>query len=56
MILSAINTGLRTVDISTWNWTEVDIEQRRLKKIVKKNHRPLSFPLNDTAWGIQHGP
>src|ERR1700691_1464158 len=40
-----------------------DIEQRRLKKIVKKNQRPLSLPLNDTAFGIvdarrgiQHGP
>lgn len=63
MILFAINTGLRTSDIFSLEWTEVDIEQRRLKKIVKKNHRPLSLPLNDTAFGIvearrgiQHGP
>jgi integrase len=63
MILFAINTGLRTSDIFNLEWTEVDIEQRRLKKIVKKNQRPLSLPLNDTAFGIvearrggQHGP
>ena len=41
----------------------MDIEQRRLKMIVKKNQRPLSIPLNDSAFGvvesrlgIQHGP
>ena len=63
MILFAINTGLRTSDIFNLEWREVDIEQRRLKKIVKKNQRPLSLPLNDTAFeivearrGIQHGP
>jgi len=44
-------------------WEEMDIEQRRLKMIVKKNQRPLSIPLNDSAFGvvesrlgIQHGP
>lgn len=63
MILFAINTGLRTSDIFNLQWIEVDIEQRRLKKIVKKSDRPLSLPLNDTAFGIvearlavQHGP
>ncbi len=63
MILFAINTGLRTSDIFNLEWTEVDIEHRRLKKIVKKNRRPISLPLNDTAFGIldarrgnQHGP
>jgi excisionase family DNA binding protein len=94
MILFAINTGLRTSDIFNLEWTEVDIEQRRLKKILvlhrwpengdgkfrgrfgrirrhsvevhaetKKNQRPLSLPLNDTAFGIvearrgiHHGP
>jgi integrase len=52
MILFAINTGLRTSDIFNLQWMEVDIEQRRLKKIVKKSDRPLSLPLNDTAFGI----
>jgi integrase len=63
MIRFAINTGLRTSDIFNLEWKEVDIEHRRLKKIVKKNLRPLSLPLNDTAFGIldarrgnQHGP
>ncbi len=52
MILFAINTGLRTGDIFNLEWTEVDIEQRRLKKIAKKNQRHLSLSLNDTAFGI----
>jgi integrase len=63
MVLFAINTGLRTSDIFNLEWREVDFEQRRLKKIVTKNQRPLSLPLNDTAFriveagrGIQHGP
>jgi len=63
MIRFAINTGLRTSDIFNLQWTEVDIEQKRLKKIVKKSSRPLSLPLNDTAFeiveawrGIWHGP
>jgi integrase len=54
-ILVAINTGLRTSDIFNLEWREVDIEQRRLKKIVKKKHRLLSLLLNDTALGIVEG-
>ena len=41
----------------------MDIEHQRLKKIVKKSDKPLSLPLNDTAFAvvegrqaIQHGP
>jgi len=63
LIVFAINTGLRTSDIFNLQWTEVDIEQKRLKKIVKKSSKPLSLPLNEAAfaavearWGIQHGP
>ncbi len=63
MIVFAINTGLRTSDIFNLQWMEVDIEQKRLKKIVKKSERPLSLPLNDAAFsvvearvGIKHGP
>jgi integrase len=61
MILFAINTGLRTSDIFNLQWEEVDIEEKRLKKIIKKNERRLSLPLNDTAFEIvkarqQHGP
>jgi integrase len=63
MILFAINTGLRTGDIFNLQWREVDIEQQRLKKIVKKSEKPLSLPPNDTAFGIiearkavEHGP
>ncbi len=52
MIRFAINTGLRTSDIFNLQWVEVDIEQRRLKKIVKKSDKPLSLPLNDAAFSI----
>jgi len=63
MILFALNIGLRTNEIFNLKWEDVDIEQRRLKMIVKKNQRALSIPLNDAAFGviesryaIQHGP
>jgi integrase len=52
LIIFAINTGLRTSDILGLLWTEVDIEQKRLKKIVKKSERPLSLPLNDAAFAV----
>ena len=52
MILFATNTGLRTSDIFNLQWMEVDIEQQRLKKIVKKSAKPLSLPLNDAAFAI----
>ena len=63
MILFALNIGLRTNEIFNLKWEDVDIEQRRLKMVVKKNQRPLSIPLNEAAYGviesrhgIQHGP
>jgi integrase len=63
MILFALNIGLRTNEIFNLRWEEVDIEQKRIKMMVKKNQRPLSIPLNDAAFGvvesrmaIQHGP
>lgn len=52
MIRFAFNTGLGTSDIFNLQWAEVDIEQRRLKKIVKKSDKPLSLPLNDAAFSI----
>ena len=63
LIVFAINTGLRTSDIFNLQWVEVDIENQRLKKIVKKSDKPLSLPLNDTAFriiearrAVQNGP
>lgn len=63
LILFAINTGLRTSDIFNLEWKEVDMEQQRLNKIVKKSLKPLSLPLNDVAFrviearaGNEHGP
>ena len=63
MIVFAINTGLRTSDIFNLEWREVDMQQQRLKKIVKKSARPLSLPLNNAAFrvvemrlAVQHGP
>ena len=63
LIVFAINTGLRTGDIFNLQWVEVDIENQRLKKIVKTSDKPLSLPLNDTAFriiearrAVQNGP
>lgn len=63
LIVFAINTGLRTSDIFNLRWTEVDAENQRLKKIVKKSDKPLSLPLNDAAFkviearrAVQNGP
>ena len=52
MVTFAINTGLRTSDIFNLKWEEVDIENKRLKKIVKKSSKPLSLPLNDAAFDV----
>jgi len=55
MILFAINTGLRTNEIFNLAWEDIDIEQKRLKMVVKKNQKALSLPLNETAFGIVEG-
>jgi integrase len=63
MVAFSINTGLRTSDVLGLLWVEVDIEQKHINKIVKKNRKPLSLPLNDAAFAIiqarlavQNGP
>ena len=33
----------------------MDIEQKRLKKIVKKNQRHLTLPLNEAAFAVITG-
>jgi integrase len=52
MIVFAINTGLRTSDILGLQWKEVDLQQKRLKKIVQKSEKPLSLPLSDAAFAV----
>jgi integrase len=52
MTAFSINTGLRTSDVLGLLWVEVDIEQKCIKPIVKKNRKPLSIPLNDAAFAI----
>jgi len=63
LILFALNIGLRTNEIFNLKWEEVDIEEKRLKMIVKKNRKMLSLPLNDSACAVivarnavRHGP
>ena len=55
MILFAINTGLRTNEIFNLAWEDVDIEQKRLKMIVKKNQKPLSLPLERNGFRNHRG-
>jgi integrase len=54
MILFAINTGLRTSDIFNLQWMEVDIEQQRPKKIVKKERQAVEPTVK--RYGFQHHP
>jgi integrase len=52
MVAFSINTGLRTSDVLGLLWVEVDIGQKRIKTIAKKNRKSLSMPLNDAAFAI----
>jgi Phage integrase family len=52
LVAFAINTGLRTSDILGLQWTEVDLENKRRKRIIKKSEKPLSLPLNDAAFAV----
>jgi integrase len=52
MTAFSINTGLRTSDVLGLLWVEVDIEQKCIKPIVKKNRKALSIPLNDAAFAV----
>jgi integrase len=52
MTAFSINTGLRTSDVLGLLWVEVNLEQRCIKPIVKKNRKPPSIPLNDAAFAI----
>jgi integrase len=52
MVAFSINTGLRSSDVLGLLRVQVDIEQKRIKPIVKKNGKPLSIPLNDAAFAI----
>jgi integrase len=52
MVAFSINTGLRSSDVPGLLRVEGDIEQKRIKPIVKKNRKPLSIPLNDAAFAI----
>ena len=61
MILFAINTGLRTNEIFNLKWEDLNLDERTINLIVKKNQKLLSLPMNDTALGIvehrqKHGP
>ena len=52
MIVFALNTGLRSGDIFQLLWEEVDMEARRLDKLVQKTRQQLEVPLNDSAYEI----
>ena len=63
MVTFAINTGLRSGEIFHLRWEDVDIEERRIRVMVRKTRRYLELPLNDAAlqilaaWrGMRRGP
>lgn len=55
MIQFAINTGLRTNEIFNLTWEEVDVEERLINLVTKKNQKVLTLPLNATALALLSG-
>jgi integrase len=59
MVLFALNTGLRCGDLFDLKWEEVDLEGRRMARLMQKSKQLLRVPLNDVAcevlqsWGAQ---
>lgn len=52
MVLFALNTGLRCGDLFDLKWEEVDLEGRRMARLMQKSKRMLKVPLNDVACDI----
>jgi integrase len=63
MVTFAINTRLRSGEIFYLKWEDVDIEERRIRVMVRRTRRYIELPLNDAAvqilaaWrGMRRGP
>jgi integrase len=52
MVLFALNTGLRCGDLFDLKWEEVDLEGRRMSRLMQKSKQLLRVPLNDVACDI----
>jgi integrase len=52
MVLFALNTGLRCGDLFDLKWEEVDLEGRRMARLMQKSKRMLKVPLNAVACDI----
>jgi integrase/recombinase XerD len=48
----ACMTGLRWGDVEDLKWEHINIEKNLLKKIQKKNKKPVSVHINDTVYGL----
>jgi integrase len=52
MVLFALNTGLRCGDLFDLRWEEVDLEGRRMARLMQKSKQMLKVPLNEVACEI----
>jgi len=55
LVTFAIHTGLRLGDILNLRWEEVNLEDRMIRTLVRKNRRMLEVPLNDKALSVVRG-
>lgn len=52
ILLFDFYTGLRISDIVSLKWTDIDFENRMIRKAQKKGKRPLCCPVFDIAYNI----
>lgn len=54
VVLFALATGLRQSNVLRLEWSQVNLEQRHawIHAWQSKNRRPISIPLNDTAFAV----
>lgn len=53
-VIFALTTGLRDANVRELRWEEVDLQNRMvtIDGVRMKNGKPLSIPLNDTAYDV----
>lgn len=53
-VIFALTTGLRDANVRELRWEEVDLQNRMvtIEGVKMKNGKPLSIPLNDTAYDV----
>jgi integrase len=52
LFLVGIHTGMRSSEIRTLQWADVDLKKRFIYVRTTKTHKPRNVPLNDVALGV----